>query len=322
MILLLSRTYRLQSLEELKITSSYFAQFPQITYANNLVVDITERVVVRSAPLRAPYVYYPLSLVPYVRPDQVAYSVWGDPYLSWILYLTNNIVDPYYDWYLPQDQFDSYVATKYGSIANAMNTIAFYVNDWVDVPDITVARYDALTSNQQTFWTPNYGYYSQPTSYSRLQTDWYASTNYVLGLGITGNTTAFSQNEPLYISYDPPSNNGAAQFVQGNSSFVFVQHVSGAAFPNSSTGVTIGPSSYVRGTSSGANARVTSCSFLSNNINADLVDYYAPVYYYDLESEWNAGNRFVNVLNPQYQPGFCSTVQNLLSNVSPAVITT
>ena len=267
------------------------------------------------------FVYYPLSLAQYARPDQVAYNVWGDPYLSWILYLTNDIRDPYHDWYLSQEQFDSYISTKYGSIANAMNTIAFYVNDYPSSQDITVAHYNALTSNQQTFWAPNYGYYNQPTSYYRIQTDWYASTNYVLGLEITGNTLAFNDNEKLSISYNPPINNGSAQFVQGNSSYIYVQHISGAAFPDPANNITITSSSFVYGTSSGANAQITSCTFLANNINADLVDYYAPVYYYDLENELNAGKRFIQVLNAKYQPQFTSVVKNLLSNTNPVAIT-
>jgi len=317
------------------MTASFFAQFPQVTYANNTVVDITERVVVRNGLVKNPYVYYPMSLVPYARPDQVAYTAWGNPYLSWILYLTNNIIDPYYDWYLPPDEFDSFISLKYGSIANAMNTIAFYVNNWPDQTDITPAAFEALTANQQPFWAPNYGYYNTPISYSRLQADWYASTNYVLGYTISGNTVPFQFNEPLFISLTPGTS-GAAQFKQGNSTQIFVQHISGDAFPDANNGVVlpgqlgesfaIGVNSlgsgnaYVYGTSSGANAVVTSCKFLSNNINEDLVDYYSPVYYYDLESELNSGNRFINVLNPQYQPEFTRVVTGLLQSTNVAVI--
>lgn len=299
------------------MSQSFFAGFPTITYGNNQVIDITERIVVRNGLVKNPYIYTPISIVDGVRADTVAYKAYGDPYTSWILYLTNNITDPYYEWYMNTDVFDKFIALKYGTIANAMQTIAYWTNNWVDKPQITVADYQALTANQQPFWTPNYGYYNTPISYSRTQVDWTASTNFILALGIgTGNTVHFHFNEPVFIQYNA-NTTGAAQVKQSNSSILIVQHITGNAFPGNVANTS---NSFVYGTSSGANCVIANCTFLSNNILPDLQDYYAPVYYYDLENQINAGNRFINLLDPQYELDFVNTTVELLQSTNVAII--
>lgn len=299
------------------MSQSFFAGFPIITYANNQVIDITERVVVRNGLVKNPYIYTPISIIDGIRPDTVSYKAYGDPYMSWILYLTNNITDPYYEWYLTDDVFDKFIAMKYGTIANAMQTIAYWTNDWVDKPEITPADFQALTANQQPFWSPNYGYYNTPISYSRTAIDWTASTNFILALGIgTQNTVPFQFNEPVNIQYSRTTT-GAAQVKQSNSTVLIVQHITGNAFPGNTA---ITGNSFVYGTSSGANAVIANCTFLSNNILSDLQDYYAPVYYYDLENFKNAGNRFINLLDPQYAQDFVRTTVSLLQSTNVAII--
>ena len=97
-------------------TETYFKNFNTIQYGNNSVVDITERVVVLNNVGKNPYVYYPLDITDGARSDQIADASYNDPYSSWVLYLSNDIVDPYYEWYLTQDQFNNFIITKYGSI--------------------------------------------------------------------------------------------------------------------------------------------------------------------------------------------------------------
>ena len=53
------------------------------------------------------------------RPDVIAKKAYDDSSLDWIIFLTNNIVDPRWDWPLPQIDFQKYVISKYGSISAA-----------------------------------------------------------------------------------------------------------------------------------------------------------------------------------------------------------
>ena len=46
----------------------------------------------------------------------IADQYYGDSSLDWIVYLTNNITDPQWEWPLPQEVFDDFIRSKYGSI--------------------------------------------------------------------------------------------------------------------------------------------------------------------------------------------------------------
>ena len=47
------------------------------------------------------------------RPDNVAQKVYGDASLDWVVLLSNNIINLYEEWPLPQASFDNYILEKY-----------------------------------------------------------------------------------------------------------------------------------------------------------------------------------------------------------------
>ena len=47
------------------------------------------------------------------RPDNVAQKVYGDAALDWVVLLSNNIINIYEEWPLPQESFDAYLLEKY-----------------------------------------------------------------------------------------------------------------------------------------------------------------------------------------------------------------
>ena len=47
------------------------------------------------------------------RPDNVAEKVYGDATLDWVVLLSNNIINLYEEWPLPQESFDAYLLEKY-----------------------------------------------------------------------------------------------------------------------------------------------------------------------------------------------------------------
>jgi hypothetical protein len=49
------------------------------------------------------------------RPDNVAYKMYGDETLDWIILLSNNIINVYDEWPMTQEAFDKYLLQKYGS---------------------------------------------------------------------------------------------------------------------------------------------------------------------------------------------------------------
>ena len=60
-------------------------------------------------------------------PEQVAYDEYGDAKLYWTILYVNNVIDPFTEWYMPQEQLYQYCLYKYGS-ENAMYTVIYFMN--------------------------------------------------------------------------------------------------------------------------------------------------------------------------------------------------
>ncbi len=60
------------------------------------------------------------------RPDNVAFDVYGDSTLDWVVLLSNNIVNIQTEWPLTQTSFDEYVLNKYGDYETLYGGIHHY----------------------------------------------------------------------------------------------------------------------------------------------------------------------------------------------------
>ena len=56
------------------------------------------------------------------RPDIIAYKYYNDATLDWVILLTNNIIDPQFEWPLDDQSFERYIRNKYGSLEAAKRT--------------------------------------------------------------------------------------------------------------------------------------------------------------------------------------------------------
>ena len=57
------------------------------------------------------------------RPDNVAFEVYEDSSLDWLVLTCNNVLNIQSEWPLPQQQFDNYVLDKYGDYDTLYNGI-------------------------------------------------------------------------------------------------------------------------------------------------------------------------------------------------------
>jgi hypothetical protein len=55
------------------------------------------------------------------RPDNIAYKVYNDENLDWLILITNNIINVEEEWPLSQDSFYNFMISKYGSETNFNN---------------------------------------------------------------------------------------------------------------------------------------------------------------------------------------------------------
>lgn len=112
--------------------SFYFRPFPKIKYELKknknplLLTNITARFKIRDKLRNVSAIYYDYFVQDHDRPDIVAFKYYGDETLDWVLFLINDIIDPYYDWPMDQRVFNNYMKSLYGSVDSAKSTIFEY----------------------------------------------------------------------------------------------------------------------------------------------------------------------------------------------------
>lgn len=104
----------------------YFNSFPVIDYNNVLVRNIAARVRAFEKAKKINTIFYPYRIKDGERADTVAYNYYGNPNYFWVIFIVNDIVDPYYEWPMSSLTFDRYIIEKYGSLAAAQAEIVKY----------------------------------------------------------------------------------------------------------------------------------------------------------------------------------------------------
>jgi len=100
----------------------YFSKFPLIAYdmtntgVYKLLPDIIRRVKLRSAIKDGQFIFDSYDVKDGERPEDVAYKWFGDAEYHWVILMTNNITDRYYQWPLSQPQFQEYIEDKYSDV--------------------------------------------------------------------------------------------------------------------------------------------------------------------------------------------------------------
>ena len=293
------------------MANKYFDKFPLINYSNNVVVNITERAVILNSVFNNPNFFYPYDNTENKRPDQIADGYYKDQFLDWTMYLSNSVIDPYYDWYLSEEDFENFLKKKYGlETTTLQNKIKFYRNNWyTDNSTLTVDQYNQLNPLMYKFWSAYYDNNSGAIlGYQRKQLNWTINTNSILQYGCNGNN--FNNNELVTIYFDS-NYNGKGQILTSNSSSITVKNVSGTVYSN--TTVTIGTYSYIYGQESYSNVSFNSVTAISNNIPSIETTYWDPVSVYDYERENNEYNKSINLIKNNVVNPMAKQLKKLLN---------
>lgn len=283
------------------MSDGLFAKFPTIAYGGTECLDLTRRVAMPETTLRRPEAFYPHELSEDQRSDVVAFGYYDDPMLDWLVYLSNGVVDPYYGWYLSEDQLNSLVTEKYGSVAEAQRRIRHWETNWADaVGDASVDYYRThMPASHKKYWSPFYGYGARVVSYRRRQETWTTTTNVIASVGLTGQTGVFRAGE-IVVAFVGGLETGRADLVRTeDDGTLVVRHVVES--------VPVG--AQVRGDVSGATATVASYAVEHSDFPLDEAAYWSPVYYYEWERQRNEANKFVQLLDK----GWVATVSQEVS---------
>lgn len=107
-----------------------FKSFPTTPYSvGSKTLDLTNimlhsRVLDLAANKSA--VFYEYDIKDTDRPDTLAYRYYGDSSYDWVLFVTNNMIDPTTDWPINESVFSTYIENKYGSMSKATQTVHSY----------------------------------------------------------------------------------------------------------------------------------------------------------------------------------------------------
>jgi hypothetical protein len=93
--------------------SNYFDQMPIINYDGYQVRDLTRRNRLIPVSISNPYLFLPYTVSEEDRPEDIAYYYYGSTEYTWLVLLANNIIDPYHQWPLKEDDFNKYLIKKY-----------------------------------------------------------------------------------------------------------------------------------------------------------------------------------------------------------------
>jgi hypothetical protein len=93
--------------------TNYFETLPLIRYSGVQVRDISRRDKFKEISLANPYLFLPYTIKEGDRAEDIAYYYYGSVEYTWLVHMSNNIIDPYTQWPLSEDDFHRYLIQKY-----------------------------------------------------------------------------------------------------------------------------------------------------------------------------------------------------------------
>ena len=153
----------------------YFGNFPFIQYGSTSAVNIMERTAILNSIFKNVYSFYPYQVKNGMKARTIAEKYYGDPNLDWLVYFSNNIVDPYHQWPMDDDTFNSFLESEYGSVEAARNKIVSYrVNWYEDDRVLSKIQFNSLPSYERKYWNPIFDQNNYAVRYVRKELDYLA----------------------------------------------------------------------------------------------------------------------------------------------------
>lgn len=287
----------------------YFDKFPVISYNNTNAVDITKRIVFLNDVMKNPYLFYPYEISADERADQFSFRYYEDQYKSWVVYLSNQIVDPYYEWYMEDSIFNDFVKKKYGDLELAALKIKHYECNWQNDKPISVSEFNSLLINLKRYWEPNFEGSNRIINYKRKKIDQIFNTNKMIKYDVV-DSSKFKKEEICSITSTNPAISGRGQISAIVGNIIYLHHVSGSSiFP------LIGgsnPTYYLNGRESKATTTITKTTLIQNNLLPEEEIYWSPVSYYQFELNKNAFNKTIKVLDRTYAKQVADNLESIM----------
>ena len=264
---------------------NYFDKLPTITYDNNLVKNLLARARLSDSVKKQKTAFYPYTMDGGDRVDNLSNLYYDNPGYTWLIWLTNNTVDPYFDLPLSEEDLFSHIVAKYGSFELAQRKIKLFRTNWYDNTDqeLTVAQFDALTSSYKKYYEPVLDNVLNVAKYVRKRRDETVATNKIVSATITSVTGTFKVGEEIKVN---GTNYAFCTYVSATS--LTMQHVVGTL------------SGTVTGQESGATATIGTVTTLKETLAAQDNSFWSPVTFLEYEQELNEAKKQIRLLDVRF----------------------
>lgn len=277
---------------------SYFENFPLIDYGGYTVRDITARVKLSDETLNNKFVFYPYTVPEGERADTLAYKYYNNSDYAWLVWLSNQTVDPYYQFTQSNAEFDSTIKAKYGTIERAQRVIVgFRTNDGDDISTKTIAEYNALPATHRKYWTAQYDVFSNIFEYTRSSIDLRAATNKIIRI--------VTDADPLMIEGEIIQVDSAnyATIVSISGTTIIAHHLIGE----------IEPADTITSNITLVSATVVSATTLSQPIPDDERIYWKTITAYDKLQQESLDKSTINLLSSTFKSSAERQLYDLLN---------
>jgi hypothetical protein len=282
--------------------NAYFKKFPLINYQGSIAINLLQRADFIRNVKSFSTSFYPYTINKENKIDHIAFNYYDDSNFDWLIYHANDIIDPYYDVPLTEDEFNSFIIKKYGSIRSAQRIVIEYQNNFAtDDTMLSVAAYETLPSNLKKYWDPVLTYLSV-AGFERSKIKLKSKTNKIISFNFTSEIeTPFEVNSIIVKS---SNDNNRATVVFANTSSMTIKDIHGTF--DSNVNYTISNESL------SATVDYTTVQTIADPIPVAEQIYYSPVYAYDYEVDLNEQKRDIKLVDKSYKNSLNKKLSELM----------
>lgn len=265
---------------------NYFNKIPTISYNNYIAKNLLVRARLSDQLRRSKTSFLPYEIEEGDRIDILSNLYYDDPGYTWLVWMTNNSIDPYYDQPLDQNDFIDFIKQKYGSFSVAARKISFYRNNWYDNIDVELSpnAFNALSNSTQKYFEPVLNNTRQVAKFRRKREDHQLHTNKIITFDTSNLAGTFIVGEEVRTN---PTNFAFVTFA--NSTVMSCQHVTGTL------------SGSITGQQSNASATVGTITVISETLASTESVFWSPVTLFEHEQEINEAKKAIKLLDVRFR---------------------
>jgi hypothetical protein len=279
---------------------NYFNKFPTITYDGQLAKNLLARTKLSDSTRNNKLTFQRYTINELDRVDVLSNYYYDNPGYSWLVWFSNDVIDPYYDMPLAEIDFNRYLESKYGSIEAATRKIEFYRFDWVSIDTILTPQQFANLGKSKKYYKPVLDVNLIPVQYVVDQKDYVVATNRIEQITINNISGTFVVGEEIQVS-----GSVYATVAGVGEDYLICKHIVG--------GLLVG--NIVTGQTSSARATITlvPAQPLTQNIDINEITYWKPVTAFEYENELNELKKEIKLVDVRYKSQVESEFKRLMS---------